>query len=117
MAGNVPAKESAPTQTAVSVTARDHFQSGETALFDRKFAKAIEEYQLALDQKDDLEPRERALARLGIAIALPRRLQAQEIAREINKRWPDDPDFQRIRREFAPASEEPRGFGRRRQRP
>ena len=108
---------SPPKPAPVEQTPREHFQIGEAALLDRKFAKAVEEYQLALDQKDALEPRERQLSHLGIAIALHRRLQAEQIAREISQRWPGDPDLQRIRQEFGElAGERQRPFGRR-QRP
>ncbi len=90
-----PARAPAPTPTA-----REHFQTGETALLNRNFPKAIEQYQLALDQKEQLEQRERELAHLGIAIAMHQRVRAEEIARRISRQWPDDPDLQRIRSEF-----------------
>jgi len=101
------------------VPAHEQYQVGEAALLNRNFAKAVEQYQLALDRKDELDPRERELARLGIAIALHHRFQAEEIAREIWRRWPGDPDLQRIRREFGGmgGNEEQRPGGRRRLRP
>jgi hypothetical protein len=80
--------------------AHQRYQVAQAALFNREFSKAIEQYQLALDQKDELEVRERQLARLGIAIALHQRLRAEELAREINARWPGDPDLQRIHSQF-----------------
>ncbi len=117
-AGRSPAAErpraAAPTQTAVTVTAapsaippvtavesaHDHVQHGHRALLNRNLAKAIEEYQLALDQQDSLDERERALSRLGIAVAMHNRMQWERIAREIERRWPGDPDLERIRGTF-----------------
>jgi hypothetical protein len=81
--------------------AHQQYQVAQAALLNREFSKAVQQYQLALDQKDELEVRERQLARLGIAIALNQRLRAAELAREINARWPGDPDLQRIRSQFA----------------
>ncbi len=109
----------APEPQLKPVPAHDQYQIGEAALLNRNFAKAVEQYQLALDRKDELDPRERELARLGIAIALHHRFQAEEIAREIWRRWPGDPDLQRIRREFSGmgGNEEQRPGGRRRLRP
>jgi len=95
-AGRVPAGEPASTQ----LSAREYFQAGETALLNRNFPKAIEQYQLALDQKEQLDQRERELAHLGIAIAMHLRLRAEEIARRIERQWPGDPDLQRIRNEL-----------------
>ena len=90
--------------------AHQQYQIAQAALFNREFSKAVEQYQLALDQKDELEVRERQLARLGIAIALNQRLRAEELAREIAAKWPGDPDLQRIRNQFG-------AFARRRQQP
>jgi eukaryotic-like serine/threonine-protein kinase len=80
--------------------AHQQYQVAQAALFNREFSKAIEQYQLALDQKDELEVRERQLARLGIAIALNQKQRAEGLANEINARWPNDPDLQRIRSQF-----------------
>jgi hypothetical protein len=95
--------------------AEERFRLGESALFNRNFQRAVEQFQLALDHKEDLEPRQRQLSRLGIAVARHNRPMAQEIAREISRRWPDDPDLARIRTEFGLEGQRP--FGRRRQRP
>ena len=81
--------------------AHQQYQVAQAALFNREFSKAIEQYQLALDQKDELEVRERQLARLGIAIALNNKRRAEDLAREINAQWPNDPDVQRMRSQFA----------------
>ena len=81
--------------------AHQQYQVAQAALLNREFSKAIEQYQLALDQKEELEVRERQLARLGIAIALNQKQRAEELAREIDASWPNDPDLQRLRTEFA----------------
>jgi eukaryotic-like serine/threonine-protein kinase len=104
-------RTAAPTPGAP--TARAHFRFGEQALFNHNFQRAIEQYQLALDQKENLDPRERHLARLGIAVAMRNRPMVQEIAREIMRRWPNDPDLARIQAEFGGEAQRP--FGRRRQ--
>ena len=126
-AGVPPAVErprtAAPTQTTPpparppALLAQEHFQIGEAALFNRDFAKAVEHYQQALDQKDQLDPRQQELSQLGIAIALHRRVEAEEIAKEIGRRWPGDPALVRSRREFAGMAggeQQQRPFGRRR---
>jgi hypothetical protein len=114
-----PEPEQKPAPAPVEPTAHEQYQIGEAALLNRNFAKAVEQYELALDRKDELDPRERELARLGIAIALHNKLRAQEIAREIWRRWPGDPDLQHIRREFGGmgGNEEQRPGVRRRLRP
>jgi hypothetical protein len=81
--------------------AHQQYQVAQAALFNREFSKAIEQYQLALDQKDELEVRERQLARLGIAIALNNKRRAEDLAREIDAKWPKDPDLERMRSQFA----------------
>jgi hypothetical protein len=97
-AGGVPARGPASAQSASK--AQQHYRNGERALLNRNFSKAIEQYQLALDDKENLDGRLRALSHLGIAIAMNRRSQAQQIGREIERRWPGDPDLERIRAEF-----------------
>ena len=93
----LPAEKPAPPVE----TARHHLRHGERALLNRNFPKAIEEYQMALDQKGDLDERERALCHLGIAVAMHNRMAAQRIGWEIELRWPGDPDLERIRATFA----------------
>ncbi len=120
----VPAQtESTPVPVAQSVqpppqkprgeSARQHFQHGERALLNRNFPKAIEEYQMALDHKENLKDRERALCHLGIAVAMHNRMQAQRLGREIEFRWPGDPDLEMIRDSFAPAGGQQHPFRRR----
>ena len=110
-----PAGEGAGAPPKAGPTAQENFRLGEAALFNQNFQRAAEQFQLALDQKEDLEPRERQLSRLGIAVAMRNRPMAQEIAREISRRWPDDPDLARMRTQFGGEGQRP--FGRRRQRP
>ncbi len=105
-----PAKP--PALPPPAIDAKAHLRRGETALFERTFPRAIEELQLALDHKDELDPRQEAFARLEMAIATRHKLQAEVTAREIARRWPGDPDLERIRREFGVI-----GGGRRRPRP
>ena len=90
----------ATQQPSRTPTAHDYVQRGHRALLNHNFPKAIEEYQMALDRYGDLEERERALSHLGIAIAMHNRLQAERLGREIARRWPGDPDFERIRAAF-----------------
>jgi len=114
-----PEPTPAPAPAPAQISAHDQYQIGEAALLNRNFARAVEQYQLALDRKEELDPRERELARLGIAIGLHNKQRAQELAREIWRRWPGDPDLQRIRREFGGmgGNEEQRPGMRRRLRP
>ena len=109
-AGRRPAEQPA-LQT--SITAETHFRNGQAALLNHDLAKAIEQYQLALDDKANLDERERALSNLGEAIALRHRLQAAQIVGEIERRWPGDPDLARIRLEFREDEKPQRSFGRR----
>src|SRR5262249_23260347 len=90
-----------PTSAAPPQSAREHFRTGETALLNHNFPRAVEQYQLALDQKEQLQQRERELAHLGIAIAMHQRIRAEQIARQIERQFPGDPDLERIRSEFA----------------
>jgi serine/threonine protein kinase len=112
-----PQPKPKPAPAPVEVTAaHQRYQAGEAALFNHQFAKAVEEYQMALDQKEQLLPRERQLAHLGIAIALNQRLRAQEIGKQIAQHWPNDPTLLRIRSEFGSADAK-RPFERRRPHP
>src|SRR5712692_9845467 len=47
----------APEPQPKPVPAHEQYQIGEAALLNRNFAKAVEQYQLALDRKDELDPR------------------------------------------------------------
>jgi serine/threonine protein kinase len=116
----VPVPAPAPAPAPVTVTAstpapkpeppsaEKHFQNGEKALLNRNFPRAAEQFQLALDHKEDLDDRQKALAHFGMAIAMNRRFQAQQIGRQIERRWPGDPDFEQIRAEFREGGREGR---------
>ena len=110
--------QAAPPPAPVPETpkATKHFENGETALLNHDMPRAAEQFDLALDHKEDLDEHQRAIAHLGLAIAMNRRFQVQQIGREIELRWPGDPDLERIRAAF-PKEQEPRPLMRRRQRP
>ena len=80
--------------------AKAHFRIGEIALFNRNFGVAISESEAAIADADRLDPRERHLTRICLAIARENRTESQRLARETWKRWPGDPDLLRIWREF-----------------
>jgi len=79
--------------------ARTHFHFGEEALFNHDFDQATRELRLAL--AGGLDDRERRLAELCLAIASHEPVRAAEIGHEIRLIYPQDPDLERIRREFA----------------
>jgi hypothetical protein len=87
-------------QPAEEPRAEKHFENGMKALLNKNMPRAAEQFQLAIDHKEQLDDRQRALAHFGLAIAMNRRFQAQAIGREIERRWPGDPDFEQIRAEF-----------------
>jgi serine/threonine protein kinase len=97
--------------------AKAHFRIGEIALFNRNFPTAIEAFQSALNDESQLWPKEKELARLGLAIATRNKPQAQQLVREMSSRWPGDPELERIRREFGgmTGGGQQRPFGRRQQ--
>ncbi len=76
------------------------FRTGEIALFNRNLDHAAEQFEKALSNAADLDPREQALSRLGLAIARGNRERANMIAREIHRANPQDPDLQRMRQAF-----------------
>jgi serine/threonine protein kinase/alkylhydroperoxidase/carboxymuconolactone decarboxylase family protein YurZ len=80
--------------------AKAHFRMGEISMFNRNFAPALMEYNAAMSDRDRLDPRERHLTRLGMAISTGHRQEAQKIGREIERQWPGDPDLARVIREF-----------------
>jgi serine/threonine protein kinase len=92
--------------------ARAHFRLGQIAMMNRNFDYAAKEYGRALDDTDHLNDRERMLTELGIAVSRHDRQESLRISREIDGRWPDDPDLQRIEPAFPgmflDASERPR---------
>jgi predicted Ser/Thr protein kinase len=80
--------------------AKAHFRLAEIALFGRNLPHAEEQARLALRDPDRLDDREQALARLVQAMAGRDRFEAEQMARDIRARWPDDPDLTRIERSF-----------------
>jgi serine/threonine-protein kinase len=80
--------------------ARAHFRMGEIALLNRNLEPARTELELAQEDASRLDDRERALTKLGIAVSLRSREEAQRDAQEIKDRWPNDPDLERIVRAF-----------------
>jgi len=80
--------------------ARAHYRMGEIAMMNRNFEPALLEYQLALEDSDRLNPHELAFTNLGVAISTHKREAVQRIAAEINTRWPDDRELQRIAPSF-----------------
>jgi tetratricopeptide (TPR) repeat protein/predicted Ser/Thr protein kinase len=77
--------------------ARAHFRLGEMALFGRDFPLARKELETALAERERLDPRERKLAELGLALLDRDRERAEELAREIAAISPRDPDLMRFR--------------------
>jgi TolA-binding protein len=79
---------------------RAHFRLGEIALLNHNFPHAADQFRSALVNAGSLDPRERALTELGLAIATEDRQTANGIAREIHRVRPNDPDLRRIREAF-----------------
>jgi Tfp pilus assembly protein PilF len=80
--------------------ARAHFRMGEIALLNHKLEPARTELELAQEDANRLDDRERALTKLGIAVSLRSREESQRYAQEIKDHWPGDPDLERIVRAF-----------------
>jgi hypothetical protein len=80
--------------------ARAHYRMGEIALFNRNFEPAREQFVLALRDAGRLNPRERLLTELGDAIAARDRARAEPLARALHARMPNDPELNRMIREF-----------------
>jgi thioredoxin-like negative regulator of GroEL len=98
--------------------AKAHFRMGEIALFNRNLNYASTELNLALNDTDRLDSREQTLTRISLAIAVHDRHEISRLSDEISQRWPDDPDFSRMRDTFPGMFLElPRQGGRRRLRP
>jgi thioredoxin-like negative regulator of GroEL len=94
--------------------AKAHFRLAEIALFARNLIHAEEQSAAALRDSDRLDDRERALTRLVHAMASRDKFEAQQVAGEIQSRWPDDPDYTRIARSFGFGEQQPqRRRGRR----
>jgi serine/threonine protein kinase len=77
--------------------AKAHFRLGEMALFGRDFDVARKELQISLAEPGRLDPRERKLAELGLALLDRDRPRAQELLQEISAISPRDPDLMRFR--------------------
>lgn len=75
-------------------------QRGEIVLLNRNLPHAADQFRSALANAGSLDPRERALTELGLAIAADDRQRANFIAREIHRARPNDPDLQRMREAF-----------------
>ena len=95
--------------------ARAHFRLGELALYVRDLPVARRELEAAMADADRLEPRERHLTELGLAIVNGDRKRAQALFHEIRAANPADPDLMRFRELLN--DEGPRPFRRGRLRP
>jgi tetratricopeptide (TPR) repeat protein len=98
--------------------AKAHFRLGEIALLNRNFDHSIDQFNRALANSENLEPREHSLCELGLAIGRDDRPEANRIAREIRLEYPNDPDLAAIHRQFGAffgkIDEQQREFPRRR---
>jgi TolA-binding protein len=102
--------------------AKAHFRLGEIALMNRNFDHSADQFNRALANAENLEPREHSLCDLGLAIGRDDRPEANRIAREIREQYPNDPDLAAIHRQFGAFfgrmdEEQPRRFPRRRRFP
>ena len=77
--------------------ARAHFRLGEIALFLREFPLARRELNAALADADRLDPREKKLTELGLAVLNRDRNTAEQLIQEITAMNPRDPDLQTFR--------------------
>ena len=77
--------------------ARAHFRLGEIALFMRDFPTARRELNAAMADADRLQPRERKLTELGLALLDRNRERAETLIQEITAMSPRDPDLQKFR--------------------
>ncbi|HEY2324641.1 MAG TPA: protein kinase [Thermoanaerobaculia bacterium] len=98
--------------------AKAHFRLGEIALLNRNFDHSSDQFNRALGNAENLDPREHSLCDLGLAIGRDDRPEANRIAREIREQYPNDPDLAAIHRQFGPffgkIDEQQREFPRRR---
>ncbi|HEX7419069.1 MAG TPA: protein kinase [Thermoanaerobaculia bacterium] len=78
--------------------AKAHFRLGELKLMTRDGAGARDEFKTAIDDQDRLDPRERKLAHLGLAITNKNWDHAKELGEEIYAANPNDPDLGAFRR-------------------
>ncbi len=91
--------------------AKAHFRLGEMALFVRDGPTARAEFARALEDGDRLDPRERKLVHLGVALANGNHERARKIGRELYVENPNDPDLARFR-ELTERAERPAGMRR-----
>lgn len=97
--------------------AKAHFRLGQIALVERDMESARHMLRAALADADRLEPRERLLAELALAIANGERERARELGRQVREMSPRDPDLAVFLREFGeepPPQRQRPPFGRRR---
>ena len=78
--------------------AKAHFRLGEIKLMTRDGAGARDEFRTAIDDQDRLDPRERKLAHLGLAITNQNWDRAKQLGEEISATNPNDPDLAAFRR-------------------
>jgi serine/threonine protein kinase len=90
-----------------------HFRLGQIALFGRDFPLARHELHAALENVDRLEPRERKLTELGLAVLDRDPERARAIVEELEAVSPRDPDLLRFR-QLVDGVQGARGHGRRR---
>ena len=82
--------------------AKAHFRLGEIATLNHNLGYAGKELRTALDSASGLDDRERKLAEVCLAISAGDRLRANELGREFQRTYPQDPDFEQIRESFEP---------------
>lgn len=80
--------------------AKAHFRLGEIALLNHNIPHATGEFEKALQNKESLSPRERALTELGLAIAVEDRGRVNFLARQLHRANPSDPDLMRMKQAF-----------------
>ena len=102
--------------------AKAHFRLGEIALLNRNFDHSSDQFNRALGNAENLDPREHSLCDLGLAIGRDDRPAANRIARDIREQYPNDPDLAAIHRQFGAFfgkidEQQPRMFPRRRRFP
>ena len=93
-----------------------HLRLGEMALFAREPAVARRQFETALADQERLDPRERKLSHMGLAITNANWERARQIGAELHRENPDDPDIATFHRFLEQAKrekqEKPRGFRR-----
>jgi TolA-binding protein/predicted Ser/Thr protein kinase len=78
--------------------AKAHFRLGEIDLMMRNVNAARQEFHAAIDDQQRLEPRERKLAHLGMAITNQNWDRAKQLGQELYAQNPNDPDVTAFRR-------------------